>query len=305
MGFIAYFCNMDDVKPKVVIDPSAGFCTGVKRAIAATEKVLEQEGEVSCLGEVVHNEAEIERLSELGMKILDKNHLKETTPGSHIFIRAHGEPPETYHVLRETGAKITDATCPVVLRLQQRVKKASEEMQAAGGSVIIFGKTSHAEVIGLLGNSLGNAYAISKKEQLESIDFSKPVRVFSQTTSDSEAYEEICREIRLKSATLSIEDPDIEIYRTICGQVSRRGPAIENFAHSHNVVIFVSGSQSSNGKYLAELCKSANPATYTVTAAGQVRPEWIAGAKSVGVSGATSTPEWLMKKVAAEIDALL
>lgn len=305
MGFIAYFCIMDDVKPKVVIDPSAGFCTGVKRAIAATEKVLEQEGEVSCLGEVVHNEAEIERLSELGMKILDKNHLKETTSGSHVFIRAHGEPPETYKVLRETGAKITDATCPVVLRLQQRVKKASEEMQAAGGSVIIFGKASHAEVIGLLGNSLGNACAISNIGQLESIDFSKPLRVFSQTTSDSKAYEELCNEIRLKTAKLSINDADIEIYRTICGQVSRRGPAIENFARSQDVVIFVSGSESSNGKYLAGLCKSVNHNTYTVTGTGQVRPEWIAEAKSVGVSGATSTPEWLMKQVADEIEALL
>jgi len=304
LGFIAYFCIMDDVKPKVVIDPSAGFCTGVKRAIAATEKVLEQEGEVSCLGELVHNEAEIKRLSDLGMKILDKNRLKETTSGSHVFIRAHGEPPETYKLLHETGAKITDATCPVVLRLQQRVKKASEEMLATGGSVLIFGKASHAEVIGLLGNSLGNAYAISNIEQLESIDFSKPLRVFSQTTSDSIAYEEICREIGLKSAKLRIINPDVVIYRTICGQVSRRGPAIEIFARSHDVVIFVSGSESSNGKYLAGLCKSANPDTYTVNGTGQVRPEWISEAKSVGVSGATSTPEWLMLEVAAEIEAM-
>ncbi|NTW23190.1 MAG: 4-hydroxy-3-methylbut-2-enyl diphosphate reductase [Lentimicrobium sp.] len=296
---------MDDVKPKVVVDPSAGFCTGVKRAIATTEKVLEGDGEVFCLGELVHNEAELERLNHLGMKILDKNHLSRTTIGSHVLVRAHGEPPETYKVLEDKSVKITDATCPVVLRLQQKVKKASEEMQASGGSVIIFGKASHAEVIGLLGNTKGKAYAINKKEQLDSIDFSKPIRVFSQTTSDQNEYEDICNQIRIKSSNLSNGNPDIEINNTICGQVSRRGPALEIFARSHDVVIFVSGSESSNGKYLAGLCKSANPLTYTVTGTGQINPEWVLNAKSVGVSGATSTPEWLMLKVAAEIEAMI
>lgn len=295
---------MDNVKPKVVVDPSAGFCTGVKRAIAATEKVLEEDGEVFCLGELVHNEVELERLNHLGMRILDKNHLRETAAGTHILIRAHGEPPQTYKVLEERGVKITDATCPVVLRLQQKVKKASQEMQASGGSVIIFGKASHAEVVGLLGNTTGNAYAINKIEQLDSIDFSKPVRVFSQTTSDLKEYEAICHEIRLRSVTPGYVNPNVEINNTICGQVSRRGPALEIFARSHDVVIFVSGSESSNGKYLAGLCKSVNPLTYTVTGTEQLKPEWFLNAKSVGVSGATSTPGWLMLKVAAEIEAM-
>lgn len=296
---------MDNSKPRVEVDPSAGFCTGVKRAIDASEKLLNETGDVYCLGEIVHNEAELARLTAKGMKLTDAENIPDISPESRLLIRAHGEPPATFEMLKAKGVKVTDATCPVVLRLQDKVRLASAEMLALGGSVIIYGKPGHPEVVGLLGNASGNAIIVSNLKQLTTIDFTKPIRVFSQTTSDVNGYNEICRDILSRAGEAIKGIPDVVISQTICRQVSRRGPALEEFARLHDVVIFVSGSDSSNGKYLAGVSKIVNPRTFTVSATGQLLQKWFAGAETIGVSGATSTPVWLMQLVAAEIEAMI
>ena len=303
MYLIDYFCNMDQVRPIVEIDPSAGFCSGVKRAIESAEHLLAEAGDVFCLGEIVHNEAEMSRLKQRGLTALDPDGLAAVQEGGHALIRAHGIPPSTYNVLEKKHVLITDATCPVVLRLQQKVKKASEEMMAVGGSVVIYGKPGHAEVVGLLGNTQGNASVIHNLVELASIDLMKPLRVFSQTTADLAGYREICDAIL--SGTSGSVNPDVVIHQTICGQMSRRGPEIEKFARKHDVVIFVSGADSSNGKYLSGISKSVNPRTYLVSGNGMIEPDWLCNALSIGVSGATSTPVWLMQQVAAEIEKMI
>ncbi len=302
---IEYFCNMDNSKPEIEIDPSAGFCSGVKRTIESAEHLLETDGEVVCVGEIVHNEAEMERLQQKGLIVLNPDGVQNIEAGSRVLIRAHGVPPSTYKVLEEKKVSFTDATCPVVLRLQQKVKKASDEMLNVGGSVLIYGKPGHAEIIGLLGNTHGNALVISKEEHLSLIDFTKPLRVFSQTTSGVEGYKRICNSILSLAKEANTGEPDIKINQTICGQVSKRGPALERFALSHEVMIFVSGSDSSNGKYLAGVSKNVNPRTFIVSGTGQLMLEWFKGASTIGISGATSTPVWLMQLIEAEIEAMI
>lgn len=295
---------MDHARPIVEIDPSAGFCSGVKRAIESAEHLLDESGDVFCLGEIVHNEAEMSRLKKRGLTALDPDGTDEIKEAGRVLIRAHGLPPTTFEALEKKHVLVTDATCPVVLRLQQKVRKASEEMVAVGGSVIIYGKPGHAEVVGLLGNTSGNACVISNLVQLGSIDFTKPIRVFSQTTSDINGYREISDAILSRASGSGSDQPDVVIHRTICGQVSRRAPALEKFALSHDVIIFVSGSESSNGKYLFGVSKNVNPRTFGVSGTGQLMPEWLNGANTIGISGATSTPIWLMQKIASEIRSL-
>jgi 4-hydroxy-3-methylbut-2-en-1-yl diphosphate reductase len=296
---------MDNLKPRIEIDPSAGFCSGVKRAIESAENLLKSAGEVSCLGEIVHNEAEMDRLKGLGMRVMGPDNSKIPGAGSKLLIRAHGVPPETYKELIDKQVIVTDATCPVVLRLQQKVKQASDEMLPVDGTVIIYGKPGHAEVVGLLGYTSGNVVVVSRPDQLSSLDFMKPMRVFSQTTSDFNLYHEICETILSLARSSGIGESEIVIHQTICGQVSRRAPAIEKFAGSHDVIIFVSGSDSSNGKYLAGISKSVNNHTHIVTGPGQLNPEWFGNAASIGISGATSTPQWLMRQIAAEIESMI
>lgn len=296
---------MDNLKPRIEIDPSAGFCSGVKRAIESAENLLKSTGEVSCLGEIVHNEAEMDRLKGMGMRVIGPDDAEIPGPGSKVLIRAHGVPPETYEELQNKQVVVTDATCPVVLRLQQKVKQASVEMMQVGGTVVIYGKSGHAEVAGLLGNTFGNALVVSSPEQLNSLDLTKPMRVFAQTTSDLNRYREICETILSLAMETGTGESKVMIHQTICGQVSRRAPAIEKFAGSHDVIIFVSGSDSSNGKYLAGISKSVNDHTHIVTGSGQLNPEWFGNAGSIGISGATSTPQWLMEQIAAEIESMI
>jgi 4-hydroxy-3-methylbut-2-enyl diphosphate reductase len=296
---------MDNLKPRIEIDPSAGFCSGVKRAIESAENLLKSAGEVSCLGEIVHNEAEMDRLEGLGMRVMGPDDTNIQKAGSKVLIRAHGVPPETYKELKDKQVVITDATCPVVLRLQQKVKQASAEMLQVGGTVVIYGKPGHAEIAGLVGNASGNAIVISTPDQLDSLDFTKPMMVFSQTTSDLNLYREICDTILSLARKTATGETKVMIHQTICGQVSRRAPAIEKFAGSHDVIIFVSGSDSSNGKYLAGISKSVNDHTYIVTGPGQLNPEWFAKAYTIGISGATSTPQWLMQQIASEIESMI
>ena len=304
MRLNAYFCGMDKMKPKVEIDPAAGFCSGVKRAISASEDLLKETELVYCLGEMVHNEAELKRLEDKGLHIATPEILPELKPAT-VIIRTHGEPPHVYNHVIKSGHKLADATCPVVLRLQQRVKLADAEMQKKGGLVVIYGKAGHPEVVGLQGQINGRVVVISSPEFISEVDCSVPLRVFAQTTADESGFQKFTEELVQLVNQTSKEKADIEIYHSICRQMSRRGPAVENFARTHDVLIFVSGSESSNGKYLAAIARTANAATYIVSGMGQLKTEWFVNAKTIGVSGATSTPDWLMKQVADEINALI
>lgn len=303
---IEYFCNMDRIIPIIEIDPSAGFCSGVKRAIEAAGQLLdESDNDTYCLGDIVHNEVELQRLKKSGLKVIENDSAGNISSGSRIIIRAHGVPPSTFDKLKATGARIVDATCPVVIRLQRKISQASAEMQAVDGTVIIFGKQGHPEILGLLGNTSGNVIVISGKEDVGKLNFSIPMRIFSQTTSDLSIYNEICEIILNESEKLLGPDADVKVNQTICRQMSNRGPDIERFALLHEVVIFVSGVDSSNGKYLAGLCKNLNPQTYSISSIDQINPDWFVNKTSIGISGATSTPFWQMKQAADKINELL
>ncbi len=288
----------------VEIDPNAGFCFGVVNAIKTAEDYLSRGIELCCLGEIVHNEMENQRLQVKGMNTINHEQLSNLA-NKHVLIRAHGEPPSTYEQALKHGVKLIDATCPVVLKLQERVRKAWERLSPLGGTVVIYGKKGHAEVIGLCGQTNNQAIVVEDLQDIEGIDFSKPIEMFSQTTKEPEMYRKIVDEIRKRMA---LAKPDgatmLKVNNTICGQVSNRKPQVQEFAKKYDVVIFVSGANSSNGKMLFLACKEVNPMSYMVSQAGELNPEWFAGIQSVGISGATSTPMWLMQEVATAIKQL-
>jgi 4-hydroxy-3-methylbut-2-enyl diphosphate reductase len=294
---------MHKLKPTIEIDPSAGFCSGVKRAIKSAENLLKSGGEVSCLGEIVHNENEMERLTGLGMRIIGPDDYEIPDPGARVLIRAHGVTPETYKELEERLLSVTDATCPVVLRLQQNVRKASVEVFARQGTIVIFGKQGHPEVIGLQGNAKGNVRVLSHPDDISGAALTTPLHVFAQTTSNAASYKKFCEAITARFPDAASRG-EVMLHQTICGQVSKREPALEKFARDHDVVIFVTGSGSSNGKYLSEYCRSVNARTLVVTGPGQLEKQWFAGAARIGVTGATSTPAWLMEEVASAIETM-
>lgn len=285
----------------VQIDEHSGFCAGVIRAINKAEGFLRTEKRpLYSLGSIVHNEAELERLAGQGLVTVSKDMLPGLK-GRDVIIRAHGEPPGTYELARQNGIKLIDCTCPVVLRLQKRIREAYARVKPLGGQVVIFGKVGHAEVLGLVGQVGGDAVVVENKDMLiAALDNGKinrrgPVEVFSQTTKSPSGYEEIC-EILKKSIK-----GEVTIHNTICSQVSSRHEQLTRFAGSHDVIVFVSGTDSSNGKVLCELCKSVNPRTYHIVSEKDMRPEWFHDGDSVGVCGATSTPKWLLESVADTI----
>ncbi|MBQ2392946.1 MAG: 4-hydroxy-3-methylbut-2-enyl diphosphate reductase [Alistipes sp.] len=276
----------------IEIDDKSGFCFGVVRAITEAESALSDGGEVSSLGDIVHNRMEVQRLEALGLKTVTHSDLP-TLGGKRLFIRAHGEPPRTYRTARELGIEIIDATCPVVARLQRRVVEAYEEMAPRGGQVVILGKRGHAEVVGLTGQVEDRAIVVERKEDLEQIDFTRPVFFLSQTTQSIALFEQLGDEILRRHTT-----PDeVRIVDTICRQVSGREQHLEGFAARFDVVIFVCGRKSSNGKVLFEVCRRTNPRTYNIEEAGELDPAWLEGVSTVGICGATSTPKWLMEQV--------
>ncbi|MBQ5718563.1 MAG: 4-hydroxy-3-methylbut-2-enyl diphosphate reductase [Alistipes sp.] len=276
----------------IEIDDKSGFCFGVVRAITEAESALSDGGEVSSLGDIVHNRMEVQRLEALGLKTVTHSDLP-TLGGKRLFIRAHGEPPRTYRTARELGIEIIDATCPVVARLQRRVVEAYEEMALRGGQVVILGKRGHAEVVGLTGQVEDRAIVVERKEDLEQIDFTRPVFFLSQTTQSIALFEQLGDEILRRHAS-----PDeVRIVDTICRQVSGREQHLEGFAARFDVVIFVCGRKSSNGKVLFEVCRRTNPRTYNIEEAGELDPAWLEGVSTVGICGATSTPKWLMEQV--------
>lgn len=288
----------------VEIDPRSGFCFGVVNAIQQAEKELQTDEDLYCIGDIVHNSEEVSRLESKGLITIDHSAL-EGLRGKKVLFRAHGEPPETYRIAERNGIIIVDATCPVVLKLQSKIKQSWADIKENGGQVVIYGKKGHAEVNGLVGQIEGNAIVVETPEQLAGIDFTKPIALFSQTTMSPDKYLLLAENIRelMVDATGS-DDVPLTINRTICGQVSNRKKEVEQFARKHQAIVFVSGEKSSNGKMLYEICKEANANTYLVSNPEGIRKEWFQGIEDVGVCGATSTPVWLMQMVAERIKEL-
>lgn len=283
---------------KVTIDPDAGFCFGVSRAIAAAENEISAGGKLYCLGDIVHNSEELERLKSKGLQIVTHDDLPSLS-GKKVLIRAHGEPPKTFETAARLNITLIDATCPIVNKLQQRISKSNQATAVEGGSVLIYGKPGHAEVVGLVGQTDGNAIVLSTKEDLDRVDFSKPVHLYSQTTMDKEGLDDIAAEIenRLENAG----GQGLKVHNTICGQVSGRAPLVRDFAKNHDVIVFVSGKKSSNGAWLFSLCHAQNERSYFVSSKEELHKDWFRDVESVGVTGATSTPPWLLSEIAGEI----
>lgn len=287
---------------KVEIDSNSGFCFGVVTAINKAEDELGNSGQLYCLGDIVHNAREVERLQDKGLKTITHNDL-EDLKDVKVLLRAHGEPPKTYETLRKNNVEVIDATCPVVLQLQRRIKKTYDEgveAEKRGGKkplIVIYGKNGHAEVNGLVGQTNGEAVVIQDKEGLNHIDLSRDIILYSQTTKSLEGFKEIVEEINKRK-----KEGKFEYYDTICRQVANRMKKMKEFARSHDVIFFVSGSKSSNGKVLYEMCKDVNPNTYLISDESQLNLKLVEGAESVGVCGATSTPLWLMEKIAGMIE---
>ena len=293
----------------VDIDSHSGFCAGVIRAIGKAEEFLENNAgsgkNLYSLGAIVHNDAELSRLVAKGLVTIDKEDLEEmvNADGESLLIRAHGEPPQTYVQAESLGFSIIDCTCPVVLKLQQRIKEAYVRQQEKGeGQIIIFGKIGHAEVLGLIGQTDGNAIVVENipmldeliKEGVVRLDI--PTEVFSQTTKSPAEYTMLCN--RLKDACC---EGVVNVHETICSQVATRHDRLSKFALEHDVILFVSGKASSNGKVLCDLCKSLNIRTYHIDSDTEIKREWFRADDKVGVCGATSTPKWLLEEVAQHV----
>ena len=286
---------------RVEIDPHSGFCGGVIRAIGTAEEYLREHGApLYSLGEIVHNEEELSRLQGLGLVTVGS--LDGTKPGERVLIRAHGVPPEVYSEAAERGLELIDCSCPVVLKLQKEIKQA----YSRGGRILLFGKTGHPEVLGLVGQVGGDVLVFQDMERLRSladggqIDFSRDIELFSQTTMSPSEYS-------LAGEYLSGRmsgGAKITIHRSICAQVASRHRKLSQFAAGHDVIVFVAGKMSSNGKVLFELCRSVNPRCHQINSASELRPEWFEGAASAGVCGATSTPKWLLEDVSRRIENL-
>lgn len=289
----------------VTIDDNAGFCFGVVNAIGTAEEELAKSGTLYCLGDIVHNNAEVRRLNEKGLQVIDHDQL-DGLGGRKVLIRAHGEPPSTYRRAEALGIRLIDATCPIVLALQQKIRKGYEEMCALSpaGQVVIFGKPGHAEVIGLCGQTDNTAIVVSRPDDLGQIDFSRPIRLYSQTTKSKEDYAQLIENIEERIAESEIQNPNFVAHATICNRVANRATQLESFAKEQDLVIFVSGKGSSNGHYLYEYCKHVQPNTHLISDADEIDLGWLQQALRVGITGATSTPRWLMDQIANAISNL-
>lgn len=281
----------------VEIDQNSGFCFGVVRAISRAESALEAlGGEVYSLGDIVHNRMEVQRLESLGLRTVTHEDM-ESLSGRDLFVRAHGEPPTTFRRAEELGIRVIDATCPVVAQLQRKVVAAYEKMRGVGGQVVILGKRGHAEVVGLTGQVNDQVIVIESEEDLRLIDFSSPVFFLSQTTQSIGLFwhlAERMKQLIKQESMLTVDD-------TICRRVSNREKGLREFAERFDVVIFVCGKKSSNGKVLFDVCRGANPRSYNIEEEDELQSQWFEECQSVGICGATSTPAWLMNRVADAI----
>jgi len=291
----------------VSVDPGAGFCWGVLRTIDIAEAELRDGRQLVSLGDIIHNPSETQRLQTLGLEAIDHAGIEQLPDGTRVLIRAHGEPGTTYRKARELGVELVDATCPIVTKLQERVRKYYDE----SWQVVIFGKREHAEVIGLRGVCNDECIVIKTLEEArDHVDHSRRTVLFSQTTMDKSAFREIRDFLRERIAEFheaSLEEIATEFHAkdTICGQVSGREDALREFASKHDIMFFVAGKQSSNGRVLFEICRDANPRSYFVEQASEIDAGCLTGVESIGISGATSTPRWLMESVREHIQRLV
>lgn len=285
------------------IDENSGFCFGVQNAVKIAENALATNGTVYSLGDIVHNDKEVERLASSGLITIKSSEI-DNICNCDLLIRAHGEPPSTYAKAESKNIRIIDATCPIVKKLQERIKRIWEESKKDEGQIVIFGKPGHAEVIGLLGQTYGEGILMSSVEDIGKIDISKPIYLFSQTTMSIEKYMELSDAIRQKIYDSEGDTDNLHVYNTTCGQVSNREPMLREFARQHDVIIFVSGKESSNGKMLYSICKDINPKTFLISSHNEIERTWFDGIDSIGICGATSTPKWLLNKVYTIIDSI-
>ena len=271
----------------VEIDKYAGFCFGVTKAIGSAEKELSKFGSAYCLGKIVHNQMEESRLEKLGLRTIDKDEMF-TNPPSRMLVRAHGEPPSTYADAKRLGITVVDETCPVVLKLQELIaQKYNNENDC---QIVIFGKKGHAEVNGLVGQTDGKAIVISSVEEAESLNIDGKIALFSQTTADYLLFSKVADVLKSKNAR-------VEVHETVCGSVKNRIPRLQEFCRMHESIVFVTDEASSNGRMLYEVCRSTNPKSYFVTDVADLQEEWFVGCNDVGISGANSTPSWLLEDV--------
>ena len=291
----------------IEIDDNSGFCFGVVTAIDKAEAELARSGSLYCLGDIVHNASEVERLRLRGLDTITHSDLDRLHDAT-VLLRAHGEPPSTYAVAARNNITVIDATCPVVLQLQRRIKNAYDENKrkldageiSAMPLILIYGKEGHAEVNGLVGQTDGEAKVIQKVEDLNSLDLSRDIYLYSQTTKSLEGFREIVAEIKRRKQT-----GEFQYFDTICRQVANRLDGLREFAASHDAVVFVCGAKSSNGKVLFEECRNVNPRTYLVSDESHLDTSLLAGAERIGICGATSTPRWLMQRIAEIIEEKL
>lgn len=284
---------------EVTIDSGSGFCFGVVKAIQSAERELKQTDELYSLGDLVHNNLEMDRLKALGLHTIghgDLAHLRNRT----VLLRAHGEPPSTYELAKKNQIKIIDATCPVVLQLQKRIHRCYQETKDTGTQLVIYGKKGHAEVNGLVGQTEGTAIVIEKLEDIEKLDFQRDIVLFSQTTKPLDGFGEVVTAIRTRISA----DVTFQYFDTICRQVANRLPNIRDFALQHDWIYFVAGKKSSNGQMLFDQCLQANPRSVFITSAADITEPLPEDIRSVGVCGATSTPKWLMEEVADRVKTL-
>lgn len=285
----------------VEIDKGSGFCFGVTTAIRKAEEELDKTGHLYCLGDIVHNSNEVERLEAKGLVTITHDELRRLH-NVKVLLRAHGEPPETYEIARRNGIEIIDATCPVVLQLQKRIHATYNSHTDDGKrpQIVIYGKIGHAEVNGLVGQTNGEAIVVEGVDSLDKIDYSRDVYLYSQTTKSLQGFKTMVDEISERK-----NGKGFESYDTICRSVANRIPNIREFASQHDLILFVCGSKSSNGRILFAECHTANPESYLISNVDEINPEWLKGKKSIGICGATSTPMWLMNQVKEAVERQL
>jgi 4-hydroxy-3-methylbut-2-enyl diphosphate reductase len=290
---------------QVTIDKNSGYCFGVEFAIKMAEDEMENKEPLYCLGDIVHNDMEVKRLSAKGLVVIDREQLQELS-NCKVLIRAHGEPPETYRLAIENNIELIDASCPVVLKLQHRVKNAFDKMERENGQIVIYGKKGHAEVIGLTGQTLEKAIVVMEDSDLEKIDYNRPITLFSQTTKSTKGFYALSEKIeeKIKASKGELTEVDFNSNDSICRQVSNREPQLQRFSQENDVILFVSGKKSSNGKALYQVCLSENPRSYFIESEEEIDQDWFLQAERVGICGATSTPMWLMEQVKSYVDGI-
>ena len=274
---------------QIEIDNGSGFCFGVTTAIQKAEEELAAGKTLYCLGDIVHNGMECERLKKLGLVTINHEEMSRLH-GVKVLLRAHGEPPSTYELARENDIEIIDATCPVVLQLQRRIKRQYDACKEA--QIVIFGKPGHAEVLGLVGQTESKAIVIANVEEVKRLDFTRDIYLYSQTTKSLDEFHRIIEYIQEHISP----DATFKSFDTICRQVANRMPNISAFASRHDLVLFVCGRKSSNGKVLFNECKSVNPNSHLIEGPEEIKKEWLEGVNTIGICGATSTPKWLMEQ---------